>query len=86
MAPLSYYWLISFIYLVMKMPFIPIGEFYGLAGTTRHNPAFRRLFFISGFFSFSEIPSTGAKKKICIYVSIRYYELQRVVQQVPDYG
>ena len=32
MAPLSYYWIISFIYLVMKLPFIPIGEFYGLAG------------------------------------------------------
>jgi hypothetical protein len=25
---------------------IPIGEFHGLAGTTRLNPAFRRIFFL----------------------------------------
>jgi hypothetical protein len=86
MAPLSYYWLISFIYLVMKTPLPFQGILADMpeqhAGTL-HSENF---FLISGFFLFLKIPFTGAKKKICIYVSIRYYELQRVVQQVPDYG
>ena len=79
--------LAHFVYLsCYEHAIIPIGEFHGLAGTARLNPAFQRFFLFQDFFSLSEIPSTGAKKKICIYVSIRYYELQRVVQQVPDYG
>jgi hypothetical protein len=79
--------LAHFVYLsCYENAIIQIGEFYGLAGTTRHNPAFRRIFLISGFFPFSRNTFYRRKKKICIYVSIRYYELQRVVQQVPDYG
>jgi hypothetical protein len=63
MAPLSYYWLISFIYLVMKMPFIPIGEFYGLAGTTRRKPAFRRIFLLQDFFLLAKYPPPAQKKR-----------------------
>jgi hypothetical protein len=65
---------------------IPNREFFRPGGTTRRNLHFQEFFCFQDFFSFRETPFTGAKKKICIYVSIRYYELQTVVQQVPDYG
>lgn len=84
MAPLSYYWLISFIYLVMKNPFSRPGNFTDLAEQNAGTLYSDEFFDFVGF-SFREKPFTGAKKKICIYVSIRYYELQRAVQQVPDY-
>jgi hypothetical protein len=95
MAPLSYYWIISFIYLVIEKKAKEGKYLYsGNRGSSPDiNPFERFSSFYEIFFNsvsnslilFFPLPHISSQKEIRIYVLIRYYELQRVVQQVPDY-
>jgi hypothetical protein len=87
MAPLSYYWLISFIYLVMVKFEIFVFQAINLNNrivTCRDNstPVYDFFLVILTVIVLLLYPIYRGKKKICIYGSIRYYEIQMVVQQV----
>jgi hypothetical protein len=87
MAPLSYYWLISFIYLVMVK-----FEIFALLVINRNNRMVTLRDNSTPVYDFFLVIPTEielllyliyrGKKKICIYGSIRYYEIQMVGQQV----
>ncbi len=87
MAPLSYYWLISFIYLVMVKFEIFVFQVINLNNrivTCRDNstPVYDFFLVILTVIVLLLYHIYRGKKKICIYGSIRYYEIQMVVQQV----
>ena len=80
MAPLSYYWLISFIYLVMVkfeiLAFLVINltnRIVTLSGEL--NSCMRFFPWIPDRIVYSLYLINRGKKKICIYGSIRHYEL-----------
>ena len=77
MAPLSYYWIIAFNYLVMAKKNYPCPGIEGTFFLCLTDPILFQEIFPFGIlirFYLSGISLIDAKKKICIYVSIRYYE------------